>query len=528
VKSVPTRHLSFGDVLREHRVRYADRIAFVDGDTRLAWREADDRVNRLANALRSAGVASGDRILWLAQNSFRIYELLGAAGKLGAMVCPAYWRWSAEEMAFAIDDFRPKVIVWQDEEIGETVLAARERAEHAGAALWLRHDDNGTGGSESYEAFLASGDAADPELDIDPDTALLVIYTAAIDGRPCGSLLSHRNLLGQAVSSAWLGDIDHETSFLNSGPMFHIGNYQFWGLPTLVQGGKNVVVARVSPPELLPLLAEEQCTHAYLMPPTIVALRELNATQQLDLSHLRASVAAHLWEGTVEVDGSRYTREGGGEGLGYGQTEVAGFCATGGFGGRGIGNAGRPSPLVRIAILDADGNECAPGEAGEICVRGDLVHLGYWNRPEINAHRFRFDWWHTTDLGRRESDGTISFLGTMTRMLKTGAENVFPAEVENCLESHPAVREAAVIGVPSERWSQDVKAVVALHEGAEVDAAELIEHCRAHIASYKKPKTIEFVDALPRIGGYLKDYAVLDEKFGGGGYPGGDTMGAGR
>jgi long-chain acyl-CoA synthetase len=113
-------------------------------------------------------------------------------------------------------------------------------------------------------------------------------------------------------------------------------------------------------------------------------------------------------------------------------------------------------------------------------------------------------------------------------MLKTGAENVFPAEVENCLESHPAVREAAVIGVPSERWSQDVKAVVALHEGAEVDAAELIEHCRAHIASYKKPKTIEFVDALPRIGGYLKDYAVLDEKFGGGGYPGGDTMGAGR
>ncbi|HLY35049.1 MAG TPA: AMP-binding protein, partial [Jatrophihabitantaceae bacterium] len=201
---MPTRHLSFGDVLREHRVRYADRIAFVDGDTRLTWREADDRVNRLANALRSAGVGAGDRILWLAQNSFRIYELLGAAGKLGAMVCPAYWRWSAEETAFAIDDFRPKVIIWQDEEIGETVLAARGQAEHAGAALWLQHDATGP---ETYEAFLATGEAADPALDIDPDTALLVIYTAAIDGRPCGSLLSHRNLLGQAVSSAWLGDI---------------------------------------------------------------------------------------------------------------------------------------------------------------------------------------------------------------------------------------------------------------------------------------------------------------------------------
>jgi acyl-CoA synthetase (AMP-forming)/AMP-acid ligase II len=520
---VPVRHLSFGDVLREHRRRYADRIALVDGDIRLTWPEADDRVNRLANALRAVGVEAGDRVLWLGQNSFRIYELLGAVGKLGAMVCPGYWRWSAEETAFAIADFRPKVIIWQQEEIGDTVAAARERA--STTALWLRHDDEGPG---SYEELLAAGDAADPGIDVDPDTALLVIYTAAMDGRPCGSMLSHTNLLCQAVSTAWLGDIDHTTAFLNSGPMFHIGNYQFWGLPTFVQGGKNVVVKRVWPPELLPALADEHCTHAYLMPPTIVALKELNATLGKDLSNLRASVAAHLWEGAVARDTSRYTREGGGEGLGYGQTEVTGFCTTGGYGGRGLGNAGRPGPFVRVGILDANGHECPPGEAGEICVRGDLVHLGYWNRPEVNTHRFRFGWWHTTDLGRREADGTISFLGTMTRMLKTGAENVFPAEVENCLESHHAVREAAVIGVPNERWAQDVKAVVALHDGASATAAELIEHCRAHIASYKKPKSVEFVDALPRVNGYVTDYAALDEKFGGGGYPGADTMGAGR
>jgi acyl-CoA synthetase (AMP-forming)/AMP-acid ligase II len=349
-----------------------------------------------------------------------------------------------------------------------------------------------------------------------------------MSGRPGGSMLSHTNLLCQAVSTAWMGDIDHTISFLNSGPMFHIGNYQFWGLPAFVQGGKNVVVRRVSPEDLLPVLADEQCTHAYLMPPTIVALRELNASLGKDLSHLRASVAAHLWEGTVALDPSRYTREGGGQGLGYGQTEVSGFSTAGAYGGQGLGNSGRPGPFVSVALLDEDGRECPPGEAGEICVRGELVHLGYWNRPEVNEHRFRFGWWHTTDLGRRESDGTISFLGTMTRMLKTGAENVFPAEVENCLESHPAVREAAVIGVPSERWAQDVKAVVALHDGVDADAAELIEHCRTHIASYKKPKTVEFVDALPRVNGYAKDYAALDEKFGGGGYPGRDTMGAGR
>jgi long-chain acyl-CoA synthetase len=522
---VPTRQISLGDVIREHSQRYGDRVALVDEGVRVTWREMNDRVNQLANALRSAGVGEGDRILWLGQNSFRIYELLGAAGRLGAMVCPGYWRWSPDEMAFAIDDFSPKIVIWQDEEIGDTVAEARRLASTSESARWLRHDADGSG---SYDDFLATGSTADPGLDIDPDTALLVIYTAAVTGRPCGSMLSHTNLICQAVSTAWLGDIDSTTAFLNSGPMFHIGNYQFWGMPTFVQGGKNVVVRRVDPEHLLEVLADEQCTHAYLMPPTIVAVTELNRAAHRDLSYLRASVAAHLWEGTVEIDTSRYTREGGGDGLGYGQTEVSGFCMTGGFGGRGIGNAGRPGPFVTVGILDTAGNECAPGEAGEICVRGALVHLGYWNRPEVNEHRFRFGWWHTSDLGRREPDGTITFLGTMTRMLKTGAENVFPAEVESCLEGHPAVREAAVIGIPSERWSQDVKAVVALNDGATATVEELIDHCRRHIASYKKPKSIEFVDALPRIGGYVKDYAALDDKFGGGGYPGGQTMGAGR
>jgi long-chain acyl-CoA synthetase len=215
-------------------------------------------------------------------------------------------------------------------------------------------------------------------------------------------------------------------------------------------------------------------------------------------------------------------------GYGYGQTEMTGMPVVGGYGGRGIGNAGRPTPLTSVRILDLDGRECPVGEAGEICASGNTVHLGYWNRPDINAERFRFSWWHTTDLGRREPDGTITFLGTMTRMLKSGAENIFPAEVENCLQSHPAVKEAAVIGVPSERFLQDVKAVVVLNGTAPATGEELIEHCKRNIASYKKPKTVEFLDALPRTAAGSKDYAALDAKFGGGGYPGGANLGAGH
>lgn len=522
----PIRHTTFGDIIREHRRSLPEDIGFVDGPVRLSWTAFEERVNRLADALRTAGLGAGDRVLWLGQNSVRIWELLGAAAKLGAMVCPGYWRWAAPEIAFTVRDFDPAVVVWQHEEIGDTVAAARAELGDKPGVRWLRHDAE-AGDADSYEAFLASGAPDDLELDVDPDSALLVIYTAAIDGRQCGSMLSHRNLLAMGSTTAWLGDIDRGTVFLSAGPMFHIGNYQFWGIPTFLHGGRNVIVTRVVAEQILELIVGEGCTHGYLMPPTIAELVRLNEIARHDLSHFRASVGVHVWQGMVTVDDSRYTRNGGGEGRGYGQTEVTGFAVTGGFGGSGQGNAGRPGPFARVRIVDAQGGECAVGEAGEICVRGEVVHLGYWNRPEINARRFRDGWWHTTDLGRREPDGTISFLGTTTRMLKSAAENIFPAEVENCLEAHPAVREAAVIGVPNQRWSQDVKAVIALREGMNVSAEEIIEHCRERIASYKKPKLVEFIDALPRIGG-VKDYAALDERFGGGGYPGGETLGAGR
>jgi long-chain acyl-CoA synthetase len=518
------RQITVGDIIAEHRRSYPGGLALVDGEHRLTWPVLDERVNRLANALRCAGVGQGDRILWLGQNSFRVYELLGAAARIGAMVCPGYWRWAPPEMAFAIEDFSPAVVIWQEEEIGSTVRAARAASPVAESALWLRHD---TGPGQGYEAFLAGGDAADPGLDIDPDSALLVIYTAAISGRQCGSMLSHTNLINMGMSVAWLGDIDNTTVFLNSGPMFHIGNFQFYGIPVLLQGGTNVVTRRVIAGDVLDILAAEKCTRAYIMPATITGLVELMRERSVELPHLKATIAAPMWHGMVTADDSRYGREGGGMGYGYGQTEVSGFCLFGGYGGRGTGNAGRPAPVTAVRILGEDGLECLPGQAGEICVRGGTVHLGYWNRPEINEHRFRSGWWHTTDLGRREPDGTITFLGTMTRMIKSGAENIFPAEVENCLEAHPAVREAAVIGVPSERFLQDVKAVVVLNGTEPVTAAELIEHCRRNIASYKKPRTVEFLDALPRVGGG-KDYAALNEKFGGGGYPGGDNLGGGH
>jgi long-chain acyl-CoA synthetase len=519
---------TFADVLRDHRRSYPDQLALVDGDYRATWAQTDERCTRLANALAAAGVGDGDRILWLGQNSFRVYELLGAAAKIGAMVCPGYWRWAPPEMAFAIEDFSPKVIVWQEEEIGATVREARDIVGDGHKAVWLQHDAAGEG---SYEGFLAGGATDDPELDVDPQSPLLVIYTAAYTGRQSGSMLSHTNLVAMGRSVAWSGEIDDETVFLNAGPMFHIGNFQFFGIATFLHAGTNVVISRVEPSEVLELLVAERCTRAYLMPVTIHQIVELNEAAGHDLTAMRATFAPQVWAGLVQEDTSRFGRFTGPTGSGYGQTELTGMPVRKEFGHGAIGNAGRPTPGLAIRILNpTDDSECAIGEVGEICAKGDLVHRGYWNRPQINEERFRGGWWHTTDLGRREEDGSVTFVGTMTRMLKTGAENVFPAEVENCLQLHAVVREAAVIGVPNPAMLQDVKAVVVLAEGAEASAAtvaELIAHCKENLASYKKPKTIDFIDALPRTAAGGKDYDALDAQFGGGGYPGGANLGAG-
>jgi long-chain acyl-CoA synthetase len=188
----------------------------------------------------------------------------------------------------------------------------------------------------------------------------------------------------------------------------------------------------------------------------------------------------------------------------------------------GTGVHGRASPLLQLAIADPDDRELPPGEVGEIVLRGVTVMNGYWNRPELNARRSRGGWHHTNDLGRLEADGTLTWVGPKARMLKSAAENIYPVEVEQCLRTHPAVADCAVIGVPDDVWVQSVKAIVVLAPGVDATAEELVEHCRERMASYKKPRTIEFTDALPRQG-FAVDYEELDRRYGGGGYPGATT-----
>jgi acyl-CoA synthetase (AMP-forming)/AMP-acid ligase II len=507
----PLHGLTLGDVLREHRRSRPAQTAAIDGDVRLNYSQLDARVNQLANALRSAGVGSGDRILWLGQNSFRLVECLLAASKMGAYFCAANWRQSAEELTFALDDLAPSVVVHQAAEIGATVQAARVASSAAGGARWIQHDNG------EYEAFLGSGSVDDPDLDLDPAEAVLLMYTAAFSGRPNAAMLSSNALIGQALMIGRLAEIDSTYVYLNCGPLFHIATF-FSTLATFLHGGTNVFTPRVDAEELCRLIETHQCNGAFLMAPTSKQIRQLNREHRYNLKSLRAYPGAPDWNEMITPDPSPWARYPGG----YGQTELVGMVTFAALGSGATGMHGRTSPLMQMRIVDPDDNELPPGEVGEICARGPLVMNGYWNRPDETAHRFRNGWHHTHDLGRREADGSLTFIGPATRMIKSAAENIYPAEVEGCLKQHPAVADAAVIGVPDPTWLQSVKAVVVLRDGSEASPDEIIAFCRERIASYKKPKSVEFVDALPRAG-FAVDYDALDERFGGGGYPGEKT-----
>ncbi len=515
--SFSTSRLALHDVLAQHARSRPAGLAIGDGDVRLTWHELAERVDAAARALHGEGVRAGDRVLWLGQNSFRVQELLLACSRLGAALCPANWRQSAEELAFVVDDLAPAITFTQEQEVGDAVLAGLAGARHASRVI--RHDDDGAGG---YERWLAAARVADLDDDrTNGDDPVLFIYTAAFEGRPNAAMLPHRAILGQALVMGPLMGVHAQHRYLNAGPLFHVGVFME-NFATFVAGGANVFVRRSDGDALCRVIADFGCTSGYVMGPMIETIVAANTDGRYDLSTMHGKRGHPQYDAWVQADNSPWGRRPGG----YGQTEVMGMATFNLLAPPdAIGSHGMPSPLVQLGVVDPDGVEVPAGDTGEICVRGVTTMRGYWNRPALNAQRSRGGWHHTNDLGRYEPDGSFTFVGPKGRMLKSAAENIYPVEIEQTLRSHPAVIDAAIIGVPDDVWVQSVKAIVVLRDGATASADELIEHCRSRIASYKKPRTVEFVEGLPRRGLTI-DYEALDERFGGGNYPGGTTRSA--
>lgn len=500
------RRHGFGDILREHARSRPDLPAVAEDGLALTWLQLDLRVNRLASALAQRGVGAGDRLLWLGQNAVDLFALMLASAKLGCVICPANWRMSQAEVIWAVDDFDPKVVFRMGAEWSEVHDAVEASAP---GRTWCRIDGDG---GDSLAAWIAAGGERDLDLDVDPDSPFLAIYTAAFSGRPSAALLSHTAMMMSSAVYCQAQAITEASRYLMCGPMFHIGALQ-GGFAAYLCGAPVSFTARAEASAIIEAVHRDRVTHAFLMQATAVQLGEINADGRYDLSSLFVDGDPANWRSPLMgPDHAPMVRARGN----YGQTEIGGMSVSVWLGGSG---AGRPNPFIQVRIMDEAGDEVPHGEVGEIAVRGALVMNGYYNRPELNAERTRTGWHRTQDLGRRQADGSLVFVGPKVRLIKSGSENIYPSEVETCLRQHPAIADACVIGVPDPKWMQSVKALVVLRDGQSLTADAVTEHCAANIASYKKPRLVEFVAGLPKSPAGGVDRDAVDRLYGGGGYP---------
>jgi long-chain acyl-CoA synthetase len=483
-------------------LRHAARIrphgtATVCGARRRTWREIEDRVARAAGALHAHGVGSEDRVAVLAMNSDRFLELFYAVPWAGAVLAPLNIRWATAENAFAVRAAGVTVLLVDDEFLDE----ARALREMVPQLRTLIHIGDGPTPPDatSYEELVRSHEPV-PDAGRRGDDTYVVFYTSGTTAASKGVALSHRNAV--FVSVCFLATLPEtrDLVFLHVGGMFHLaGAGPTWYIT--LTAGTHVVLPKFEPLAVLEGVAEHGITNTVLVPTMINMLLNHPALDAHDLSSWHTCVyggspmpEAILRRAMERVPGCRFHQI-------YGMTETAGYATAltwqdhlDGL-SRDDGTlraAGRPLPGVDVRTIGPDGEETAVGEVGEIVLRGDNVMTGYFDNPDADADVLRDGWLHSGDAGFFDERGYLHVADRVKDMIISGGENVYSSDVERALYEHPAVRECAVIGIPSEQWGEAVHAVVVPREGAEPTAEELIEHCRGLIGAYKCPRSVEF------------------------------------
>ncbi|MEW6643017.1 MAG: long-chain fatty acid--CoA ligase [Pseudomonadota bacterium] len=472
-------------------------LATVYGERRRSWGETGARVARLAGALQGLGAANGDRVAILSLNSDRYLELYLATGWAGAVIVPLNIRWSAAENEDALRDCRAKVLV-----VDKAFAAVGAELAQALAGLRLVYADDGEtpAGMENYETLI--GRSA-PVADAMRDGADLagIFYTGGTTGRSKGVMLSHTNLMADALNALGEGLFPRTSTYLHAAPMFHLANgAAMYAL--LLSGGSNVIIQGFSPEGVMAAIQRERVTDVLLVPTMIQMLVDHPALGTYDLSSLKNIIygASPISEAVLDrasraLPHVRFTQA-------YGMTELSPIATLlhwnehigdGRAKGRHRG-AGRATLGCEVRIVDANDEPVPRGTVGEIVARGDNVMMGYWERPEETARAVIDGWMHTGDGGYMDDDGFIYVVDRVKDMIITGGENVYSVEVENAIAQHPAVAQCAVIGIPSEQWGEQVHAVVVTKSGASVTEAELLAFCKSRIAGYKCPRSADISD----------------------------------
>lgn len=475
-----------------------DLPATVFGDRVRTWRECAERVSRLAAALRSLGVGSGDRVAILSENSDDFHDVQLAVPWADAVTVPLNTRWSAAEVGFAVHDAGAVALVVDDAFLD---MAEPVRAPAAALSVVVH-----TGNRPSPQGVHRLEDLIAESTPIEDarrrgDSLAAIYYTGGTTGTPKGVMLSHANLVVTALATAASGEfMTPGGRLLHSAPMFHLADGAGW-IARNILGGTHVILSKFTPAAVADAVQLHQITDMFLAPTMIQMFVDSPAAQHTDLSSLRhliygaSPISQALLERTMRLLPEVKLLQA------YGMTELSPtttILTSGDHGDPALRrSAGRAVGIAEVKIVDEQDAEVTRGVIGEITARGPHVMQGYWNRPQETAHALRGGWMHTGDAGFMNDNGYLFVVDRIKDMIVSGGENVYSAEVENALAQHPAVAACAVIGVPDDQWGERVHAVVVLHPEHTATGAQLQDHCRALIARYKAPRSVDFVDALP-------------------------------
>ena len=497
--------MNVGQFLTKSARIYPNNLGIAFGERRLSYAEFNSRANRLANALYKHGIRQGDNLAVLMHNCPEMLESMFAGFKIGCGVVPINFRLHPKEYTFIIKHCEAKAVIVSPE-FNEEIIKACAGFPCVESIITL------SGGHDNmldYESLLSAESDQFDDADVDAEDVAWIFYTSGTTGSPKGAMLTHRNLLSMMMNfyADMAPGFGSSEVVLHAAPLSHGSGC--YALPNVAKGAANVILESKSfaPETVLRTIQEHRVTNMFAAPTMIKRLIDSPAIDRYDhssLKYLNYGGAPMLVEDLINAMKK----------LGpclvqlYGQAEspmtITYLSHTDHVldGNpdqmKRLASAGIPRTDVEVKIVDPDRNELPPGETGEIVTRSDLVMKGYWRAPEATAEALRDGWLYTGDMGYMDEHGYLFLMDRSKDMIISGGENIYPREIEEVIVGHPAVREVAVIGIPDSQWGEAIKAIVSLEPGSTVTESDLIDFCTAHIARYKKPRSVEFVDELPK------------------------------
>ncbi|MGQ9898405.1 MAG: acyl-CoA synthetase [Acidobacteriota bacterium] len=492
--------IGLGDYLGRRAVYSPQAVAFVDASKpeplRLTYAEADARATRLAAALRKQGVAKGDRVAILARDGIEHFDFFFACAKLGALHVPLNWRLHWREQLTILQQLRPRALAFGADFV-PAVSALHETGALAGMQL-IHLDAQPVADSASLADWLAAPAPDFSPMPVQPEDIAALIFTGGTTGTPKAAAISHRQIAWNTLNTI-IHDLRHGDRYLNVFPLFHTGGLFVYTVPLAILGGTTILVRQFDAAQTLDLIGRERVTVFAGVPTMYQMMLAAPNWDQADLSSLRfctsggAPLPLSIIETYRAAKGICFKQ-------GFGMTEFGPgvFALAPEDAERKAGSIGRPNFFVEAAVVDEQGRLLPPDATGELVLRGPSGASGYFGNPEATATAHDTEgWFHTGDMARQDAEGYFFIVDRKKDMFISGGENVYPAEIEQVMYTHPAVAMCAVVGVPDPKWGEVGVACVVLKPGITATEPELISFLRNHLAGYKVPKAVRFFDALP-------------------------------